>query len=343
MQPALPAWLAGIDVDRGRLFETGDLDEARERTARVFNPHRLAVLGRGQRLRARMDHLPFGGLSLNRLTWGSAVAVDPDRLGHYYLLSIAARGRAVFHLGGLGGRAVQVAPGQAGLVSAAPRFHFTTDADFEQWVVRFDRAALESAWLALAGRPAAGPIDFEAALPADGAAARALEPVLGLLAAGLRGDFEPQGLRHLPARVEEQFLTTLLLHQPHSQFGAMAAPGAAWAEAPRAAGRHVRRAEEWMLAHLDEPLTVSAVARGCGVATRTLQAGFQLAHGHGPMQWLRTRRLEAVRAALRADDSPRPSVTRTALRFGFTHLGEFSRAYRAAFGETPSETLARRH
>ena len=98
-----------------------------------------------------------------------------------------------------------------------------------------------------------------------------------------------------------------------------------------------------MLAHLEKPLTVSAVARSCGVATRTLQAGFQQAHGHGPMQWLRTRRLEAVRVALRADESPRPSVAQTALRFGFTHLGEFSRAYRAAFGETPRETLARRH
>ncbi|MFJ1300058.1 hypothetical protein ACILG0_08825 [Pseudomonadota bacterium AL_CKDN230030165-1A_HGKHYDSX7] len=30
-----------------------------------------------------------------------------------------------------------------------------------------------------------------------------------------------------------------------------------------------------------------------------------------------------------------------ATRFGFTHLGEFSRAYRQAFGETPQETRGR--
>jgi len=60
------------------------------------------------------------------------------------------------------------------------------------------------------------------------------------------------------------------------------------------------------------------------------------------MQWLRRERLHAVRAALLADPAPRPSVTQTALRFGFTHLGEFARAYRRAFGEAPSETLARR-
>jgi transcriptional regulator GlxA family with amidase domain len=37
----------------------------------------------------------------------------------------------------------------------------------------------------------------------------------------------------------------------------------------------------------------------------------------------------------------RSSVTDTALQFGFTHLGEFSKAYRLQFGETARETLRR--
>lgn len=35
-------------------------------------------------------------------------------------------------------------------------------------------------------------------------------------------------------------------------------------------------------------------------------------------------------------------VADTALSCGFSHLGEFSRAYRRRFGETPIRTLARR-
>ena len=60
------------------------------------------------------------------------------------------------------------------------------------------------------------------------------------------------------------------------------------------------------------------------------------------MQWLRTQRLRAVHEALRSAGRPqRPSVTQTALRFGFTHLGDFARACRQAFGEAPRRTLQR--
>jgi AraC-like DNA-binding protein len=46
-----------------------------------------------------------------------------------------------------------------------------------------------------------------------------------------------------------------------------------------------------------------------------------------------------VRDSLR--DRPEWRVTRTALAFGFAHLGRFSASYRRMFGETPSETLRR--
>jgi transcriptional regulator GlxA family with amidase domain len=59
------------------------------------------------------------------------------------------------------------------------------------------------------------------------------------------------------------------------------------------------------------------------------------------MQWLRRQRLEAVRGGLMQAAAP-ASVSHTALRFGFTHFGEFSRAYRQAFGEMPTQTLRRR-
>jgi AraC-like DNA-binding protein len=322
---------SGIAFDRARLFDTRDVDEARDRCARVFNPHTLRVLGRGQRLHARMDHLPLGPLSLNRLTWGASVAVDPQRLDSYYLLSIAASGEALFHHDG---RPTAVSARCAGLVSAAPRFHFTTSADFDQVVVRIEKAAVERGWQALHGRPTPGAIDFACALPVGGAAWRAIEPVLALLGTTARGDFDAAALPHLAARVEDMLVTMLLLHQPHSQ--------GPWFERPaRSLAVHLRRAEAFMLERLDQPLTLASVAAHCGVARRTLQLAFQNERGLGPMQWLRRQRLETVRGELMRAATP-ASVSQTALRFGFTHLGEFSCAYRQAFGETPTQTLRRR-
>ena len=61
----------------------------------------------------------------------------------------------------------------------------------------------------------------------------------------------------------------------------------------------------------------------------------------GPIRFLNLRRMHlAHRALLRADPS-KSTVTRTVADHGFWELGRFSVAYRALFGESPSETLRR--
>lgn len=327
--PALP-WPAfgAVDFARGRLFDTTDADEAHEVCGRVFNPHRLQVLGRGQQLVARMDHLPVGGVSINRLTWGAPVAVDPDRLGHYYLLSLPVAGNAAFHLGG---RRHDVNPRCAALVNASERLHFEASAGFDQIVVRFERHAVEAAWAALAGAAPAKPIDFQVPVPVDGPAWRALAPVLAMLSEASGPTPRHAGLPHLHARLEDLLLTALLLQLGPTATAAPAAPHSG----------QVQRLQEHLLDRLEEPWTLAAAARAAGMATRTLQNAFQARCGQGPMQWLREQRLLAVHALLARGEVAH--VTEAALRYGFTHLGEFACAYRRRFGETPRQTLARRH
>lgn len=325
------AVFSGVDFGAGCLFRTADLDEARLECGRVFNPHRLDVVGARQRLRAGMDHLRLGPISLNRLYWGAAVAVDPARLGDYYLVSMPVRGHAGFELDG---RRTEVSPRCAGVVSAAQRFRFDASADFEQLVVRIERAAVEAGWHALTGAPPARPIDFDCALPIDGPAWQSLLPVLTLLAR--RTAAAPAvGAAYLDARLQDLLVATLLLHQRHCLSDGLLPT------APCPAPAHLRHAEDWMRDRLELPITLGDVARACGVSTRTLQAAFQSRHGLGPMQWLRAQRLQAVRDVLCAPGAARTSVAQAALRFGFTHLGEFSQAYRRRFGETARATLQR--
>jgi AraC-like DNA-binding protein len=330
--PTLPACFTGVDFARGRLFDTADLDEAREVCGRIFNPHRLGLVGPGQALRARMDHLPLGPLSLNRLTWGARVQVDPDRLDTYYLISVPVQGAASFHLGS---ERIDVSPRQACVVGATQRFRFEADAAFDQIVVRFERAALDEAWAALTGAPPAQPPELRPALPLAGAAWRTLEPVLQMLADGTRGAHAPAVRLHVQLRLHDLLLATLLLQAAP----ALAAPPAV---PPGHQALLVRRAQEGMLAQLTEPLTLSRVARASGVAARTLQAAFQAQCGMGPMQWLREQRLDAVHRTLRSSVDAGLRVTDTAHAYGFSHLGEFSRAYRRRFGESAGRTLARR-
>lgn len=107
-----------------------------------------------------------------------------------------------------------------------------------------------------------------------------------------------------------------------------------------AAWARVRMAEEIMRARSDEPLSMTAVAQELGLGLRSLQLAFIEARAMGPRDVLLRMRLERARDRLRSA-GPSETVTTIALDCGFAHLGRFPAAYRKAFGELPTETLAR--
>ena len=328
------AWpvFAGVDFERGRLFETRDADEAQFLCGRVLSPHRLNLLAPCRSLHARLDHLPLGSLSLARLSWQAPVAVDPGALEDYYLLCLPTRGKIEYRHGSHTGTA---SPGQLAIAGGGQRFHFTASEGCEQILIRIDTSAVDAAWDALVGERPRKAICFRSDMPTDSATWSAIEPVLRLMAEAARGDIDVAALPHLHARLQDLLLTTLLLRQPHSQLQPRSSAGGT-------ASPTLRKAKAYMAARLDEPLTLTTLAQGIGVPARTIQAAFQAAEEMGPMQWLRTRRLHAVREALLSADDKPSRVADAAFRFGFWHLGEFAQHYRRAFNETPRATLSRR-
>jgi transcriptional regulator GlxA family with amidase domain len=59
------------------------------------------------------------------------------------------------------------------------------------------------------------------------------------------------------------------------------------------------------------------------------------------MTYLRQIRLRRAREALRAAHRDATTVRAVAVGLGILHMGRFAAAYRAAFGESPSDTLNR--
>jgi transcriptional regulator GlxA family with amidase domain len=104
--------------------------------------------------------------------------------------------------------------------------------------------------------------------------------------------------------------------------------------------RRLRNLEDWIDAHVSEAITLGRLCEVAQAGERSLQLAFQARRGTSPMRFVCERRLAAVQRRLfrpGADDD----VTAIATGLGFTHLGRFSSAYAAAFGESPSQTLAR--
>lgn len=103
-----------------------------------------------------------------------------------------------------------------------------------------------------------------------------------------------------------------------------------------------------LIARLDEvveffgskPLYSDDLAAALDVSVRTLQIAAQAVHGVSLHHYLRLKRLWSVRVQLMTGGDGL-TVKAAALGNGFWHLGDFAKGYRLAFGEAPSETLAR--
>jgi AraC-like DNA-binding protein len=104
----------------------------------------------------------------------------------------------------------------------------------------------------------------------------------------------------------------------------------------------VKAAEDYALSHADDSLYVSDLCRAAAVSERTLEYAFKEVMGLTPMTYLLRLRLHRVRQALLAGTQGSTTVSAEALNWGFWHFGEFSRAYKACFGELPSDTLRRK-
>ena len=104
---------------------------------------------------------------------------------------------------------------------------------------------------------------------------------------------------------------------------------------------HVNQAEEWIDAHLAEPIGIEDVSAGIAVDAQALVRTFKRLRGQSPLRAILRRRLERARDALQSAE-PGATVTEIATGLGFFELGRFAVRYREQFGERPSETLARR-
>jgi AraC-like DNA-binding protein len=104
----------------------------------------------------------------------------------------------------------------------------------------------------------------------------------------------------------------------------------------------VKLAEDYALTHAGDRLYVTDLCVATGVSERTLQYAFQEVMGMSPVAYLTRLRLHRVRKALRVGTYGSTTVSAEALRWGFWHFGDFSRAYKDCFGELPSETLRRK-
>ncbi|MFG1343278.1 AraC family transcriptional regulator [Xanthobacter autotrophicus DSM 431] len=111
------------------------------------------------------------------------------------------------------------------------------------------------------------------------------------------------------------------------------------AEGAGSADRHrprlrqrMRQVQDFLEDRLDAPLTLETVAQEAGMSITSLQRAFRDAFGTTVFDYVRRRKLERARDALRSEGV---SVTEAAAIAGYTSGANFSTAFKRAFGVSP--------
>ena len=91
--------------------------------------------------------------------------------------------------------------------------------------------------------------------------------------------------------------------------------------------------------HMDGKMTIASLAKKYTLSSKSLQNAFRSLFDLTPNQFSRLLKLNLVHHELIQSTSSGTSVLKIARKWGFAHMGRFSKYYTELFGENPSVTL----
>ena len=91
--------------------------------------------------------------------------------------------------------------------------------------------------------------------------------------------------------------------------------------------------------HMDHTMSISELAKHYHISEKSLQNSFKALFDLTPNQYMRILKLNLVHHELIQGSTEQISVSKIARKWGFSHMGRFSKYYKELFGENPSVTL----
>jgi len=303
-----------------------DPEEMPERMASLAENFAIRPTRRGA-YTARLNAVRLGDVALFRISMTEARVTASAGLGSF-CINLPLSSPLQAHVAG---RTETFLRNSAYAANPEDPFDLLMPEDGGAMVMNVFRPTLDDYAAAMDGGTGSQPLYLPNRLRLDHPAGRAFQRYLAFLWSEIQRDSPLLASGLLVEEWEKALLTSLLLAaDPRQDRAEETVPPA-----------YLRRAVDFIMAQLAEPLSLGQIAAAAGVNARTLQRAFQRQHGSSVMALVQERRLERTNAQLSAADPDAASVTEIALDNGFAHLGRFSAAYRHRFGEYPSETLRR--
>lgn len=276
---------------------------------------------------ARFARKNVGGISLATYRWQAGMDTHSDGGQDVLFIAFPLRGRIRMHLDGVG--EVEPGPTQARVCRRSVAHSNTIPAGYASLSLVVPLDLLHKRAQAFYDWPDDKPLEFSPLIDLDQPAGAAVQGLARYMIQGLVANPATYENQLVEANLRDMVSGVLLANLDHNAANGRAIPCAT--PMPRT----IRRAEDFMRANADMPITVEDLARAAGCGERALHDGFRRFRGKTPMMVLRDIRLEGARRDLERDID---SVTQIAFNWGFSNLGRFARAYTEKFGEKPSDT-----
>jgi AraC-like DNA-binding protein len=312
------------------VFETSDLDEARELCRSFYYPIAMDVVGRSDAFRYSLKVGQFGPATVGEAANGGDLTLSCGDLDAYHVnLPMSGQIESEHR-----GRTVLAAPGWGVVYQPVGESRMRRwSAECRQFTVKIDRIALESHLQATLGRAIRTPLDLAPSLDASRGMGRSWLFMVQHLVDQLGRQDSLVNHPLVTDRIGDLVMAGLLLAVDHPYRDELHRPAVACRPRP------VKRAIDAMEADPAYPFSAAELARAASISVRALQEGFRRHTGMSPIGYLRQVRLARVHEELCGANAAYVTVADVAHRWGFVHLGRFAASYRRRYGETPSATL----
>ena len=312
-------------------LRTSDVDEARAFCRKLFyGPLQVNPMGDTSGFAFRGDVVMLGPITVGQISYGVDVNVNiADLETSYHVLAPLTGTLRSRHRG----TAVLADRGRAAVYRPVGDIDLQWPADCRLMSVKVERAALERELDAALDQQIVSPLLLGESFEVADGPGRTWVALVRLLHAELCSADGLAARPRMAARWRDMVISGLALTVEHP-YG----DEPAGLQGPRRP-RTVKRTLDAMHAEPSRQYTAGDLASIAGVGVRVLQESFRQHVGVSPLAYLRRLRLDGVHQELSRSDPWQVNVSDVAYRWGFTHLGRFAGAYRARFGESPSQTL----
>jgi len=315
-------------LDHHKIVHSNDIDDARLQISQRVSPHKIEMTGHAELLDVNFSGVHLDGIALLHAYYGCSIEAKPEDSEFYYTHTMLQGNSEIEH----GANQCQTLAGDTVILSPSVPYNMKLHEKCDRIVIRIDPKQIKNHLSKLLFREVDENLVFDLKLKNATTWWSTINYILSQI------ENEPRVLKSKDVqRTYAQLIISNLLELHNHNYIEMMQQQGEEMMCPQ-----VRSAIDYIQSRLHKNISLAELANHCNVSARTLQRSFLKHTGTSPTAYVRNAKLDAIQYELQSiNDVENGCIKRVLLNYGIIDFGRFAQYYRARFGCTPKETIAK--